>query len=415
MTACLVEFLHMSRAIAHWGWLVVLGSVGIGACGSSESSPSDQPGGTTASTGGGGGAETTPVAIPLAGRLNKITAQVTIGGTQTFALQLDTGSTTLAVAASTCATCAAGAVSPLYAPGSGAVDQQQGASMTYGDSQANASGWSGEIYEDSVVIDGFSQTVPLDLVAITTQTDFFISGAFPYEGILGLGPSGGLVDGTTSYLDQIVAHAGADDVFAIHVCPGVGHLWLGGYDPSFSETPPVFTPMIGDPYYYIVNVSEVQVNGTSLGLPQSVYGSAMLDTGGAGIWLPDVAYAAVVAAIGQSSAFVQEFGDAETFFANAKSFTTTRTKAELDAALPPLTFAFGSNPTVTLQMPATESYLWPYVYKGVNRYLPALAVIDSWFTDQGYQYYLGPAFLTGKVTVHDRRNQRVGFAHAPCE
>src|SRR5580692_6328859 len=60
-------------------------------------------------------APTNVVAVPLTGCIPSYMANVSIGTpAQSFALILDTGSTTLAVASSTCADCG---VSPVYTPG----------------------------------------------------------------------------------------------------------------------------------------------------------------------------------------------------------------------------------------------------------------------------------------------------------
>jgi hypothetical protein len=75
------------------------------------------------------GAPLVLVTVPLSGCVPYYTANVTLGaGAESFALVLDTGSTTLAVASSACTDCTG--VSPLYTPGFSAVDENTPASST---------------------------------------------------------------------------------------------------------------------------------------------------------------------------------------------------------------------------------------------------------------------------------------------
>src|SRR3569623_3491413 len=76
--------------------------------------------------------------------------QVTIGS-QSFMMDLDTGSTTIGDAAMGCTQCTG--VTPLYAPGTGATDTHQTARTSY----ADGSSWSGEIWSD---MPGFGHGAP---------------------------------------------------------------------------------------------------------------------------------------------------------------------------------------------------------------------------------------------------------------
>src|ERR1700733_1103415 len=95
-------------------------------------------------------------------------AQVTVGD-QSFAMLIDTGSTTTGVAGATCTSCAVAGVSPLYMPSATAVDAGATAMTMYVD----GSGWSGEIFQDAVALGFGVPSVELELASITAQNEFF--------------------------------------------------------------------------------------------------------------------------------------------------------------------------------------------------------------------------------------------------
>ena len=90
--------------------------------------------GNPADGGGGVGADGGAlVAIPLTACIpNVYTAGMVIGGSQSFQLLLDTGSTTLGVATVGCTSCTDAGVSNLYQPGPTAVDQHLAVDAGFG-------------------------------------------------------------------------------------------------------------------------------------------------------------------------------------------------------------------------------------------------------------------------------------------
>jgi hypothetical protein len=89
-----------------------------------------------------------------------------------------------------------------------------------------------------------------------------------------------------------------------------------------------------------------------------------------------------------------------------------QTKAQLDAALPPLTMTFGSSPGVTAQATATESYLLTY---GDGKWCPAIVSRAPDADFPGIAAILGAPMLASNVVIFDRANARVGFApHTAC-
>ncbi len=370
--------------------------------------PHAQDSGTEGGSDAGGGV----VSVPLSSCIPTVyTMPVTLGGSQNFQMILDTGSTTLGVAATGCS---CGPATPLYTPGSTATDEKQTAMTQYG-----TGSWSGEIYQDSVSL-GTSPAASTKLVAISSQTGFFEplqcdSKTGGMQGIVGFGPGGAAVAGTTGFFDAYVADNKVPDVFATELCDTSGTMWLGGYDPSATTAAPQYTPLSSliSQYYYAVNLASITVDGTVILITGQVPDS-LVDTGTSVFIMGTTAYNALVAAIEGDEMFKQIFG--ASFFPASNAQTqacanVTQSKAALDAALPPLTLTFGSNPAITVKAAPTESYL---VNAGGQQWCGSIAGID-----QGMSFpvgaIMGSPVLRSNVVIFDRAQSRVGFApHAPC-
>ena len=171
-----------------------------GKASSSDAGPSD-----SGSSDAGVPFATASAAVPLSACKNaRYTLAATLG-TQTFDLALDTGSATLGVAAASCPDCADAGVSPMYTPGPSAVDEgtQSSAQFILG------SQWSGEVFQDDVALGSQSPKVPVKMVAITSQDQFFDgtpcnSASGGLEGLVGFAPAGDLSPGTNGFFDQFV-------------------------------------------------------------------------------------------------------------------------------------------------------------------------------------------------------------------
>jgi hypothetical protein len=357
-----------------------------------------------------------PAPIALTGCAPSYKALVRIGSQQ-FQMMVDTGSTSLVVASSACPDCDTAGIKPLYTPGSKAVDMKMTAKSGY--ASTPPVGWTAEIYEDSVSIQGVRPAATVDLAAVTTFSGP-IFGLDPcatknsYQGIIGLGPSPLAVTGTTGYLDQLAATKALPDLFAVQLCRSGGNLWVGGYDPAAATAAVQFTPMLTTGTagkFYGLTVSELKVGGASLGLAATAYGSGFVDTGSTNLFLPAQVFTAVTAAIAQNADFQQLFGDA-TWFDTHDCVTVAKTKAELDAALPPLTMVLGPGPTIAVDSPATESYLEGFDDgAGGVYYCPGILKAPMMGS---VKFDLGAPIMRGKLTVFDRANKQIGFAPAPC-
>jgi Eukaryotic aspartyl protease len=366
--------------------------------------------------------------IPLQELGGVYVAGITIGGTEEFQVMIDTGSTTLGVASSKCTSCG---VTNAYAPGRTAVDEHATATAVYG-STVTAHGWSGEIYEDAVSMGGVTPTVPVRFVAIDSANDFyFAQGRF--QGIVGLAPKGRALPGTNGFLDQLVVATHLPNVLATEMCPTSGMLWLGGYDPSFTTAKPQYTPMPpSSPLLlnaYPVHLSSITVAGVSIPVASPEEPDSIVDTGTPNFILVSAAFDALAAQIEANHAFQRIFGgpggdagmaDAGAIGGSWLSNTTActavdETKAELDAALPPLTLVFGTGPSsISVQTLATESYIREVVLSaGGTCFSPAISGTAPDLLNKAA--VLGTAVLASSIVIVDRENQRVGFApHTAC-
>ncbi len=346
-------------------------------------------------------------AIPLArGALGSFySADVTIGGT-TFALAVDTGSTTTGVAAAACRDC--NDVTPVYAPGATAVDAHATASAAY----ADGSRWSGEIYSDDVGLADGTPSERISLVAIDSGPGFFRDPSA--EGILGLGPNDLLDAATTSYAADAARTASGQIGFEL--CDDTGTMWIGTPDVAAGVLPPDMTPMLprtaADPYYEIA-IADLGLGDTSLGFDASALGHAVVDTGTTNFYVPAPVLAALVTAVDDTPGLAPLFGSGALSASDPSACLVGEsvTSDRVDAALPPLAVTFpiaGGDGTFTARVPATRSYL-----AETSSGTFCLAVGDQ---SGGPSLLLGDTFLRGFVTVIDPRAQLVGFAvDAGCQ
>lgn len=102
------------------------------------------------------------------------------------------------------------------------------------------------------------------------------------------------------------------------------------------------------------------------------------------------------------------FGSA-TWLSQHTCITIAKTRAEIDAELPPLTIALGA-PIVTIELPATAAYLQSLPTDNGTTYCSAIlddAGAGSIKTD------LGNTLIRAGVVIFDRGHAQLGFAHAP--
>jgi len=330
--------------------------------------------------------------------------QVTIGS-QSFMMDLDTGSTTIGVAAMGCTQCTG--VTPLYAPGTGATDTHQTASTSY----ADGSSWSGEIYSDMT---GFGHGVPsiaTKLVAINKQRTFFDMNV--YQGILGLGGLANAEPNTDSWFDLATA-AGMTGVMAFEMCPTGGTMWLGGYDASHASAAPQYTPLYAvdsNQPFYAIDITGMKLGTTTVGTGASAFQQPVVDTGTTLFYLPTSIEMATINALNADAGFKALFGaTAQVKDDPNGTGVGCVTKAGVtpdmvDAMLPPMTLtmpAKGGGADITLTVKPLSSYM---IDAGNGQY--CLGIGDGGTQDATT---MGDEIMQAFVTVIDVKNQQVGWA-----
>ncbi len=341
------------------------------------------------------------VHVPLRGASPFWYADVSIGG-QRFSLSVDTGSSTTVVASDACTACAS---SRRYHAGASAVDQKTPAKGVYDGGDMT---WSGDIVEDDVTI-GEAPAVRVRFGAIASEHNFLSTmGA---DGIIALGPTPLAFPGTTSALDALVK-SGMPDVFAVKLCPGDAHLWLGGFDAAQTKAPVQYAPLVSAKKlpYYDVKVAGIAVGGRELDVDASTWDTALVDTGGPAFFVPKNVFDAVVTRASENGELAKLLGDPQKFFGGGMCVASTLTAAEIDAALPPFTLELGDGSPIRVDLPASQSYLVPSSEYG------SLANADGWcpgianIPGPGPAFDIGGSILRSLVVVFDRANARLGFA-----
>ncbi|HEY3802692.1 MAG TPA: pepsin-like aspartic protease [Kofleriaceae bacterium] len=332
---------------------------------------------------------------------------IQVGG-QSFVMDLDTGSTTTAIAGTSCSTCSN--VTPEYMPGSMAVDEKQTATTEY----ADGTGWMGEIYQDTINLGSGSPNAMFNLVDISTQVvsggvEGFFDGANDYQGILGMGPPENAEPNTGAYFDTITTMGGVDPVMAFELCQDGGTMWLGGFDATHAQAAVQYTPMLpisNNNAFYSIDITSMSLNGTVVGMGSDDFQEPILDTGTTFFYLPTNIAEALTDAINTSAAqvFAGQSFDLESQDISCVS-ASGATDAMIDAMMPPLVFtvpSMGGGADISFSVPALESYLFD---GGDGQY--CLGVGDGGSEFGGV---LGDQFMQAFVTVMDVGNGQVGLA-----
>ena len=328
-------------------------------------------------------------------------------GSQQFELSIDTGSSTAAVAGSGCSSCSSAGISPLYSAGNSATDDNNTASSQF----ADGSGWSGEIYTDTASLGNGTGDVSLNFVSMTDESQFFQDTST--QGILGLGPDGNLLQGTTSYIDGVFAN-GVASVMSFELCPDGGQMWLGSsFDTSVASSPLVYTTDVGDPNsnpFYAVNLTDLKLGTTSIGASASSYAEPILDTGTTLFYLATTPYNDLVKKVKAESGFSTLFGSQTITTQNqgCMSVASGTTDSDIDAALSPLQFTFpaaSGSGNVTVSVPASRSYM---LDSGNDEY--CFAIQDGGSGQNAIGSIMGDLILSAFLTVIDIGNNQIGLA-----
>jgi hypothetical protein len=389
------------------------------ACGGNNKNNGDDDGNADANNGSGSGsmgsgsniAPGSVFAIPLTTPDDSFWAPtLTIGGVG-FVMDLDTGSTSTGVAGSNCSNCG---VSPEYTPSSSAMDTGMTATTQYEDD----SGWSGEIYKDTITLENGTPNATLNIVDITAQmfaTDDPTYGFFDgnvYQGILGMGPPANAEPNTGAYFDTIT-QAGVTAVMAFELCDTGGTMWLGGFDATHASDAPAFTPMDGsDQYFYSIDPKSVALGGSALaGKTAADFEDWVVDTGTTFFYLPTTVESNLITTLNNNSNF-------KTMFPGTKlkddpdgsgvgcTPNSSNTDADVESMLPPFQMtlpAAGGGSDLTVSATPLKSYLYD---NGSGSF--CLGVGNG--GNGAGATTMGDQIMQAFVTVIDLKNNQIGWA-----
>jgi hypothetical protein len=332
-------------------------------------------------------------------------------GSQSFFVQIDSGSATTAVAGASCAACASVGVSPLYMPGATANDDHVGVSSMYLD----MSGWDAEVFTDQVSLGQGTPSVSLAIGNISDSLmDFFQDNA--YQGILGLAAPQAAAPHTGAYFD-LAEQSGAVPIMAFELCPTDGTMWIGGFDATRAAAAPAYTPLhpIGaDQPFYTVDIRSMSIGSTRVATAADFVASAgppIVDTGTTLFGAPDGVVNSALAAVNASPGFHALFGTTArlgTIDSADDMGCVTKpgvTAAMIDAMLPALTLTFPGKaagaPDLSFTVKPTVSYMLDI---GGDQWCFAIASSPDGST------ILGDEILRAFVTIIDLENQQVGWA-----
>ena len=331
---------------------------------------------------------------------------------------MDTGSTTLAAAGKDCVDCQG--VTPTYAVGAGGDDLGAAVESLYG----TGNGWDGKTVDDTVQVGTGTSPVRMRFARVTRQIATsggrtFFSGddcagnliQNAAQGILGMGGIVNALPGTDAYMDTL-ANAGVDDAFSFEACDTGGRMWLGGYDPSAITAAPVYTPLDTSTGHDVITLSSITLGDNQLGLTAQSFGQVIVDTGTSIFLLPPNAFDTLVSGIESDPGYAAVLPPG--FLASSGITTFPGTRDGLDAMLPAMHLVLpGANgqSSITVDLPATSSYLLPVTYQGHAGYTSAIAP----FSSAQAITLLGASTMRSHVLIFDRGNKRLGYAqHGDC-
>jgi hypothetical protein len=203
--------------------------------------------------------------------------------------------------------------------------------------------------------------------------------------------------------DVFVRQQIIDDVFSICMSSHGGKLMLGGYKPSVSKSPVQYVPLfLTQParYYRIKLSGSLEIGEETVSMPN--FRTAIVDTGTTLIVTSTRAFSAIKQHLQSKYCDVPELCEEDSWFQSGMCVSLS--PADL-ALLPPLTFRLDNNVRLTL---APTDYMLEY-RRGVRTYrCVGIMGMDG----IGGMVVLGNTLMQKYVTVYDRANERLGFAEA---
>lgn len=203
--------------------------------------------------------------------------------------------------------------------------------------------------------------------------------------------------------DSFVKKGLVDDVFSICMTSKGGKLMLGGYDPAVSKTDVKYIPLThsGAQRYYRVTLSgSLDIGGTKVTMPN--FRAAIVDTGTTLIVTSTRTFATLKDYFQRKYCDVPELCGTDSWFQSGMCVSIS--EADLKR-LPDLTLTVGGELELVLR---PVDYMLSYTRAGKTYRCVGIMGMDG----LGGMVVLGNTLMQRYVTVYDRRNGRMGFAEA---
>lgn len=295
--------------------------------------------------------------------------------------------------------------------------------------------WKGILGSDMVTLNGASNiTVRANLACITESSNFFINGS-NWQGILGLAYADiARPDSSVQpYFDTVVQDTGIPNMFSMQLCgtnslsasednyETGGTLVLGNIDETMYQESIYYTPIQRTSYYEVL-ITDIQVNGTSLGLDCKEYNfdKTIVDSGTTNLRLPYTVFQAVVDKLKQAVwiPMITVFGVVNqrppNMFWKGEDMLCRK-----NSDVP-----FNSFPTITIAM-ATGNNSEFHLVIPPHQYLRAVGDAST-STNNGDCFkfaiagsdsgtVIGAVIMEGYYIIFDRANKSIGFAETTCQ
>lgn len=208
--------------------------------------------------------------------------------------------------------------------------------------------------------------------------------------------------------DALVKQGSVDDVFSICMTASGGKLMLGGFDATVAKSEVEYVKMnhVGSARYYRVALSgSIGLGDETIRLPQ--FRHAIVDTGTTLIVVSTATFSALRKAFMQRYCHIGELCGSNSWFASGMCVNLTpEDLAQLPAMH--LTLLSGDSSTQTRLTLSASDYMVRYARGGRDYRCVGIMAMDG----LGGMVVLGNTLMQRYVTIYDRREGRMGFAEA---
>jgi Eukaryotic aspartyl protease len=206
---------------------------------------------------------------------------------------------------------------------------------------------------------------------------------------------------------QMVKAGVVKDKFAICMTERGGKLVLGDIDPSMAKGPITYVPLALSkiPTFYTVNLtSVVRIGNEEVALPN--FRAGAIDSGTTLIAVTDLTFALILRYLQEHYCHIPHLCDAKTWFVPASCVVMS---PSILALLPTLTFYLGSHREFALEL-APEDYMIRDVDHG--REVRCVGIMSLGRLGKETDVIFGNTIMLRYLTVYDRENKRIGFAES---